>query len=329
MQTSEPCPRHSHVLALVGGVLLASQVLSPHSALAQALHDESSPAEVPVDDDSLAMAAAPREQLAKTWPVDHADPEASVPSSEQAMQNPLEMGYFLMDLIESADAATKRGDHAAAAKYYEAMIKAVPDRAVSYSKLCASYEALGNIEDAITNCKAALGAGGVTVEDFSHFVRLSLAKPGPIAPERVAELDQAIAHLGTQLEGPAGRLASAHLGCELAARLEDTARLEACTGTLASIAPDDPKTITFQWALAMKEGAYDKARGLLERAEKSGMPEAGVDQMRQAIAEAESQSSWTWQALGISWFVLALTSGIAIAALVFSRRRSGRLGSAS
>jgi hypothetical protein len=80
--------------------------------------------------------------LSKRHAIDEHDPEASVPTPEQAMRNPLEMGYLLMDLIARAEAATQRGDHAAAVRYHRAIVKAVPARALAHANLCRAQETL-------------------------------------------------------------------------------------------------------------------------------------------------------------------------------------------
>src|SRR5687768_3778511 len=43
------------------------------------------------------------------WPIDHSDPERSVPTQAQREKNPLEFGYHLMDLIEAAEQKAKAG----------------------------------------------------------------------------------------------------------------------------------------------------------------------------------------------------------------------------
>src|SRR5690349_6017232 len=86
--------------------------------------------------------AAPRADLNSKFSIDDAHPERSLPTPEQAMKNPIEMGYLMMDLIARAEAASQRGDHGVAVRYYSAVARAVPDRSISFSKLCTAYEAL-------------------------------------------------------------------------------------------------------------------------------------------------------------------------------------------
>jgi tetratricopeptide (TPR) repeat protein len=217
------------------------------------------------------------------WAVNDADPESSVPTPEQRDRNPLEFGYHLMDLGDRADRATKRGDHAAAVKYYRALIKAVPDRSVGFSKLCASYEALGDWQNAVDSCKAALGRAGVQLDDYAHYVRLVLAKKGKLEPSEVADIDAVRQHL--QGEG-AERMAT-EVACELGVRTSDVKRLEGCVAVLSAKAPNDPKTVSFQWALALQRGEYEEAKRLVERAKQTTMKPEDLRRMELATAEAK------------------------------------------
>src|SRR6185295_19190649 len=78
----------------------------------------------------------PTLQLSAEFPIDLANPEASVPDVAKRNAKPLEFGYYLQDLIALGDDAMKRGDHGAAAHFFSAFAMAVPDRSVAFSKLC-------------------------------------------------------------------------------------------------------------------------------------------------------------------------------------------------
>ena len=221
-------------------------------------------------------------------PIDDANPAASVPSPKERDAEPLKYGYFLQELIDRAQRATMRGDHQAAARYYVALAKAVPDRATAFGKLCESLEAAGMRERALTSCGQALAREGVRVEDFMRFVRLTIAKPGALTEAEVKEADAAVNHLAAQ---PEAALGGHHLACELATKLEGTERLERCTAALVAAAPQDPKTVYFQWALAVRRKDCDQARALVERARATGMTEAGVTRMSQATDEL-SPGGW-------------------------------------
>ncbi|MCL2448970.1 MAG: hypothetical protein FWD17_08495, partial [Polyangiaceae bacterium] len=96
------------------------------------------------------------------WPIDDANPEKSIPTQEMITKDPLEMGYWIMDLVAKGQFASQRGDHAAAVKYFSVLSKAVPNRAVSYEKMCKEYLLLGDKEHGFPACAAAVSLPGAT-----------------------------------------------------------------------------------------------------------------------------------------------------------------------
>jgi tetratricopeptide (TPR) repeat protein len=249
------------------------------------------------------------------WHVDDDDPVKSLPTDEQRDHDPLQFGYHLMDLAEKGGVAAKKGDHRAAIRYYGALAKAVPDRSIAVTKMCASYEALGDWEKAVETCRMALGRPGVTVADSTHFVRLLLSKRTPLNPREIEDASAVVAHL--QAEASTRRLAS-ELQCEVGARLEDTTRLEACTVTLAATAPDDPKTLSFQWALALARKDFAQARTVIAHARKTEMPPQGIQQMEAATLAAEPM----WSKSLRDWRLPAAVSVVMVAGIfIFAARR--------
>jgi tetratricopeptide (TPR) repeat protein len=229
--------------------------------------------------------ASKHKGMLSDWPVDDKDPESSVPNDERKNRNPLQFGYWLMDLTFKASEASKKGDHAAAIAYYKALVKAVPDRSVSFTRLCESYEASGDWTDALETCATALTRPGVTISDYQHYFALALAKKGSLTSPEVETLDSVVQHLR---EDPAGKTAGDDLECQLGVRLEDATRLERCTAALAASAPDSPRTISYEWALALKRGNAKEAAALLERARSTAMKPEGIEQMERGIASFEA-----------------------------------------
>jgi tetratricopeptide (TPR) repeat protein len=251
------------------------------------------------------------------WRIDDADPTKSVPTEQQRDSNPLQFGYHLMDLAEKGGVAVKKGDHHAAVKYYAALAKAVPDRSVAFTKLCASHEALGDWEKAVEACRTALGLPGVTVADSSHFVRLLLAKRGALSATEIDDATAVVTHLG---EEETTRGLSAELQCEIGSRLEDVKRLESCTTALAKSAPDDARTISYQWALALARKDYAGAHAVIDHAKVTKMPPEGIRHMEAATLAAEPLWRKAWR----DWRVSAGATVILTAALALrlARRRS-------
>jgi tetratricopeptide (TPR) repeat protein len=264
---------------------------------------------------SAADPPAPHGGLSK-FPVDDEHPDRSIPSEDERNAQPLEFGYWLQDLTAKGLNASRKGDHAASARFYEVLANVVADRAVPFVKLCEEYEALGDLKRAINSCGDALLRDGVTVHDYTRFVHLVLAESGAPSAKEVAALGQVLQHMK---EDPAGREAVDDLECEVGLRTSNVAQLEECTAALAARAPDDPKTISFQWALAILKGNFGRAEQLIARARALGMPAQSVASMQRKTSETRTQHRIhvaLWAAA-----IAFLLTGIAIAARSLRRRR--------
>src|SRR5262249_10570127 len=147
--------------------------------------------------------------------------------------------------------ASESGDHAKAARFYETLTAAVPDRAVGMIKACEEYEAMGDRARAIDRCGSALLRDGTTVKDYDRFVRLVLAKNGALADNEKAALTHVLAHMKGE---PKAQDAAVDLTCEVGARLSDAPMLRECADALAARDPSGVKAVTYQWALAVAEG---------------------------------------------------------------------------
>jgi hypothetical protein len=132
--------------------------------------------------------------LATRWPVNDDNPIASMPSPEERDKDPLEAGYFLQDLIARAEGAYKDEQWARSVKFYEAVATMVPERAIGFSRLCASYGQLGKYPIAAANCGKALGMEGVRAVDYLRFARYSLEKP-ELSARDADDVDAALTHL--------------------------------------------------------------------------------------------------------------------------------------
>lgn len=251
------------------------------------------------------------------YPIDDADPVSSVPTPETRDKDPLEYGYFLMDLGDRADHALARGDHAAAAKYYAAVVKAVPDMSVGYSKACTEYEAANDLDRATEYCAGALTGQGVTLADFSHYARVVLAKPGDPSPKDVTNLNSVVAHLK---EKPESRSVAWDIECNLGVRLADRVRLETCAPALAKLAPNEPKVVFYQWVLALQHRDYATAWKLVDVAKSSRKEPERAKEM----AEATFRATPLWRRGFRDWRVGAVVAMALFGALAITvlRRKS-------
>jgi tetratricopeptide (TPR) repeat protein len=314
--------RRATATALV--LVVAAGYSAPNSARAD---EGSPPPQSPSHEGVLERSPPPQgpshQGMLSDWPVDDQDPESSVPTNHKRDRNPLQFGYWLMDLTYKAVQATKRGDHAGAVKFYKALVKAVPDRSVSFTRLCESYEAMGDWKDAVETCATALTRDGVTIRDYEHYFSLALAKKGSLTASEIGVLNDVIQHLR---EDPAGADAASDLACQLAVRIEDVTRLQTCAAALAAKAPDDPRTLSYELALALKRGNLKEAEALVERARTTEMAPAGIEQMEREIASIRAARKRRMFAWGLGGLATSVGAGMVI---VLATRRRARAPLAS
>jgi tetratricopeptide (TPR) repeat protein len=255
--------------------------------------------------------------------IDDAHPERSVPTPAQQMADPLRFADVLMELGVRAEAATGRQDHAAAARYYAALAKAVPAQSYAFTKQCEALEASGRREEAIAACGTALSRQGATAADLTHFVKLLLAKDAPLTAKERQLADAAIAVLERE---PRAALIAARVRCNLATHEHDLAALEACTATLVAAAPSDPTTIGFQWALALENNDRPGAQALASRAVAAGLDGDTVARLHRATIGTRAVRvaralRWGLEA-GLGFVIVALGAGVLIRHLERARRRT-------
>jgi hypothetical protein len=253
--------------------------------------------------------------------INDANPEASVPSPEKQLDNPMAFSEFLQQLIERAQASTKNGAHTLAARYYAALTKAVPQRAYAFGKLCDSLAASGDRDNALTACRTALVREGATVGDFTRFVRLLLAKSDPLNASERKQVDVAIAQVAKQ---PKATIVTEKLRCELALHENDLPALGVCSAKLAVAAPNDPKTISYEWALALDRRDAPAARRLVERARRTGVHRDVVAKMQEAthaLGASRTTRAVRWALVGAGGTLLAALLVVASRGIAGLRRR--------
>jgi hypothetical protein len=255
--------------------------------------------------------------------IDDVHPERSVPTPAQQMTDPLKFADLLMELGVRADTAASRHDYTAAARYYGALAKAVPERSYPFSKLCEALEANGKREEAIAVCGSALSRQGTTAADFTHFVRLLLAKEAPLTAKERQQAEAAIAVLERE---PRAALIAARIRCNVAAHEHDLASLEACTAKLVGAAPSDPSTIGFQWALAIEKNDRPAADLLASRAAAAGLDGDTVARLRRATIGTRAfrvarTLRWAFEA-GLAFMIVALGVGVLVRHVERTRRRA-------
>jgi tetratricopeptide (TPR) repeat protein len=250
-------------------------------------------------------ALAPPEHLGDE-PINDKDPSSQVPTPEVANANPIKFAYLLMDLATKAEEAEKRGQPAQAIKYYQALAKAVPNRSVSYGKICRAYEAIGNRDAALAACRDAIAREGVRVDDYQRYVRLLLDHPGTITPVERADVLEIEAHLR---KDPAAQAGANDVRCQLGARLGDRSMLEECVARLTG---NDARALSYRWALALQRHRFPEAQSLVEQARAAGMPAELLARM-EAVTRGQQLRRrlplWGGALLGLVGLVLLFRKG--------------------
>jgi hypothetical protein len=258
---------------------------------------------------TIGTAAAAPGDLSTKYPINEDNPVAGLPTPEQREADPLEFGYLLQDLISRAEGAHTKKDWSGSVKYYEALARMVPERAIAFSRLCSGYANLGKIEIAAANCGKALRLGGARVMDHFKFVNLTLQKQNLTARD-VSEVEASLAHLREHLapkaaaEAPVSSEQSALdtlekqaaakdspptqtlvvdvavLGCKLAVRLRDEKRIDDCLAGLESVGASPKVRLPFEWAKAIVTNDRARAAQVVVTAKSLGFPEAAIESMR-------------------------------------------------
>jgi tetratricopeptide (TPR) repeat protein len=289
-------------------------VLAVCASLAAAVGDASFAAAAPEIPDDIVK----RGGFSK-FTIDDANPEASLPSPDELVKAPLELGYLIQELGGRAASAAKRKDHAAAARYYKALAKVSPGAPFAPRKLCEELEAAGDIPTAIAACRTVITLDGATSDDFVRFVHVSLAKEGKPSPMEQKELEAVIAHLAGNAN--VGTI-PATLRCEVALRVEDTKALESCTAELSKLAQNDPRTISYQWALAVQKHDQPVALGLIDRARQAGVSSAGLEIMQKETRKMKRQKLSRGVILVVGAAVLGVALMLGLRRLALRRRLS-------
>jgi tetratricopeptide (TPR) repeat protein len=258
-----------------------------------------------------ASAAPPVAGHLSEFQINDEDPESSIPDRAAFRKDPLQFGYLIMDLADRADFAIKRNkDYAAAVRYYRALIKTVPDRAIGYAKVCETYEAAGDRASALAYCLDALAHEGVRTDDYDRFARLALGGGGPLPESTKSSVLAVIEALRKTKDGAP---AAAEIECQLGVRLGEAARLERCTKELLTLDPESTNNIGYQWSLAMLKRDTAGARRLIDRAKQAGLDVTGLETMTRAARMAAIKRMVSF---GLA-AVLIAGAGV----LIFKRRR--------
>lgn len=254
------------------------------------------------------------QDLGTKFRVNDSDPSSNIPTIEERNRHPLEFGYFLQDLVARAQGAHHKGDWDNAVKYYEALKKTVPERGISYSKLCSAYAKLGQAEPAIANCREAMVRDGAKVADHTRFLSLILNRK-QLDQTAVAEVEASLKHLrqNTMATSPppktdatSAQTESAHPGkparlavetqielfdCKLAAIIRNSQRLGQCISALQRQQVEPHVILGFQWSQAVANQDDSELERVLARGKELGLSAVALQKMRSAYATESERSA--------------------------------------
>jgi hypothetical protein len=252
---------------------------------------------------------------------DYDHPEANIPTQEEANANPLEFGYYLMELARSADQAEDAKDWEKALKVYRAMSIASPKRGVGPRKACALLISLKRTLEAEAPCRAVLVREDSTLADFSRWLRIVVREAEKMSPDVLAYAHEAIEHLRKQ---PGGELTALQAACELAVHERTPLSAATCVPRLLELAPDEVTTLIFAWQAAVEAGQEDEANAFLERIRAKGVPQDAIDKLMNSAAASREDAESAASCLGCGGGSQLLLALILIAAVLAFRRMSIR-----
>jgi hypothetical protein len=243
------------------------------------------------------------------------EPEIPVPSLQELMADPIGGAEYLLELSNDAERAEKEGDLPRAVKYFTALSKMVPDRALSFAKLCALYQELHERDQALLNCRQATGLQGVKLADYLRYLSL-LVHPSEgqaITAADVAEADAVLQHLEQQA---ATGFEPDLLRCELGLSLSSPERLRECIARLEEKQAPVTQILPFRFSLTLLEKDFGAAERVIARAREAGLPEDAITMMQDELERRDvNRPVRIWLALG----ALVLASGVGAA--LWRRRR--------
>jgi tetratricopeptide (TPR) repeat protein len=240
-----------------------------------------------------------------SWPIDDKDPEKSIPSEADRQKNPLEMGYWMMDLIARGQDSSKAGDHAGAIRYFKALSKVVPENSVPFMKLCGEYRAIDDWSDAAESCAMGLKRAGATADDEAQFINVMISKPTRWTD---AEMRSVIT-VFTRLRADKRAHDVDAVECAIGVKAQDTSLLQECVPQLVARAPAEQITLMSQWALAMKTGDHAAALAVIEHAKQLKMPPETLARLEQQLNGAPMRP-WLWLLLALFVSVAACAAGV-------------------
>ena len=186
-------------------------------------------------------------------------------------------------LFREANAARRQGDHARAARLYEAVLEKAPMFDHAVRRLGYEYVQLGDRRRGIATMERAL-AMRWTAENLQGLATVLLQHhPGSSPLE--ADVQRAALLLDSALVMKPDDLDQLGLRAQAAMVQNDVATLQSVAKRMQRVAPDSLQTLYFSVFAQWADGNFDGAQSSLERAHAAGLPDSIYASMRAVLEQ--------------------------------------------
>lgn len=260
------------------------------------------------------------------------DPAASAstcsgPPSPEAARGEHEVAMFkeemkvldkVMSQIKTAeDLILNKGDWPTAINLYVDVIKISPNFVKGWRRLCEGYAYVGRPIDGAHACRQIFAAKQANAWDHSMLVHHLLTGPDGSKSAVRAEVKQLVAEAITM--APKERWGY-DAQCELAQLTNDFSSLKSCSQQLQQLAPDDRRSVSLAFVVALREQRFGEAQALIDRARGKGLDEAVLRDMQRTL----DRQGPLWRRMKTQW-PLGLGAGLGAALLVLAPSWIGRM----
>jgi len=208
--------------------------------------------------------------------------EAKADELDKELQDETQLLSELTDKIKAAEALIlQKNDWPGALVDYNSIIAKVPYCGRCWRRLCEGYSYVGMPVEGAHACRQVIASPDGNAWDRAMLVHHLLTGPDREKKEIRDEAARAAAD-AVKLE-PAERWGYDAL-CEIALSDNDLPALKSCSNKLDQYAPDDRKTLSLLFTVALADKRFGDAEALIERGRKGGLDAGTLAVMRKTLA---------------------------------------------
>jgi Zn-dependent protease with chaperone function len=197
--------------------------------------------------------------------------------AEVERANPQALASF-----DAANAARERGDPELALRLYRETADLVPTVATPRRRACGELARLERVDEARTECEAALQIDPTSPYTKSMLAMVLLGSRVTADQTRALELARDAVDAAPDDETAVYAWCTALISIGVDG--DDTGELEGCIRRFIAVAPDNPMASVYSALLEASYGNQDAARAHLERAHLNGLPDEQYERMRADLA---------------------------------------------